>query len=758
MQKTFQIQRSLSFRLIFWVGLILLACIATWAYFDIRFQRKTALEGMVSGVERLGNTIWLGIHYAMMLNSPDDLRKITKDVAQNEIESVRIFNKEGRIKFSNLAEEVECNIDIQTKSCAVCHLHDPPLEKVGLWDRVRIRNSGQGRRSLSLIKPIPNEPGCASVSCHFHPSEKKILGFVDLVVSMDDLDRETTAYERRIFGLAIALFLGSSTIIGLFLVRSINQPIQKLITETRRIGNGEYHYEVDASRNDEIGQLAEAINQMRMEIAEKHEELKQNWYEYQRLFEEAPCYITVQDRDLKIIRYNREFEEHFSPTAGDYCFKAYKGRTEKCEICPVLKVFKDGKSHYSEESKFNKDGSESYWLVKASPIRNSAGQVTAAMEMSLDVTQVRALQREVKESEEKYRTIFNTIPHPLFVLSEQDFTILDCNNGVTAVYGFQKEEILGTSFLDLFEETERRKDLSKMRVFDTIERARQKRKDGSIIYVNIRISASEYSDRRVLLVTTSDVTSRLLAEQHLIQASKLATLGEMATGMAHELNQPLSVIKTASSFLHRKVVKGESLDSDILRTMSEEIDGHVDKASRIINHMREFGRKSGVSKERVQINEVLMKSLDFFKQQLKLREIEIAVDLDPDLPCIMADANRLEQVFINLLINARYAIDRKWEKSRPEEAKRIVLKTGLENEKATATISDNGTGIPSAILEKIFEPFFTTKTAGKGTGLGLSISYGIVRDYDGTIGVTSREGEGTSFVIRFPIARDVQES
>jgi histidine kinase len=373
------------------------------------------------------------------------------------------------------------------------------------------------------------------------------------------------------------------------------------------------------------------------------------------------------------------------------------------------------------------------------------------MEMSLDVTHLKYLEREAKKSEEKYKVIFNTIPDPVFVLDAANLMIVDCNNSVTTVYGYSKEDLRNASFLSLFPTEDRKEQEKALKACTRIDTARQIRKDGQIIYVNIGISASEYSGQTVYLVTTSDVTMQLMAQRQLIQASKMATLGEMATGVAHELNQPLSVIKTASSFIRRKVTRREPLEEGILKTMAEEIDSHVDRAEKIINHMREFGRKSEVAKEKLQVNEILNRSLDFFKQQLKLREIEVVERLEERLPLILADANRLEQVCINLLINARDAIERKWEQGALKgENKRITLQTCFEQEMVTIRVTDNGTGIPEAILERIFEPFFTTKKVGKGTGLGLSISYGIVRDYDGTIKVESKEGKGTTFTIKFP--------
>ncbi len=495
---------------------------------------------------------------------------------------------------------------------------------------------------------------------------------------------------------------------------------------------------------------------MSKEINENWNELRRLREEYENIFDLAPCYITVQDRNFKLIKYNREFAEQFDPQPGDYCYKAFKGRTERCEICPVVKTFEDGKPHFSEEMGMKEDGSESQWLVRTSPLKNDKGEVVAAMELCLDVTHTRFLEKEVKESEEKYQTIFNTIPNPVFVVDAESLDILDCNQSVATVYGFDEEEITSTSFLNLFKERNRHHLASEIKSSDVLNRVRQVRKDGNTIYVNILISRTVTLGKEVLLITTSDITQRLFAEQQLIQASKMATLGEMATGVAHELNQPLSVIKTASSFIKKKAQKGEAIQDEILKTLAEEVDSQVDRASKIINHMREFGRKSDVKKEKVDVNKSLNRALEIFSQQLKLREIEVVRDLEEDLPPILADSNRLEQVFINLLINARDAVEEKFERVESKgEVKKIFLKTSHKDGMVIGEIKDTGMGIPESKLDKIFEPFFTTKKVGKGTGLGLSISYGIVQDYDGTIKVETMEGEGSNFIVQFPVPDEI---
>ncbi|UCF94292.1 MAG: PAS domain S-box protein, partial [Desulfobacterales bacterium] len=486
------------------------------------------------------------------------------------------------------------------------------------------------------------------------------------------------------------------------------------------------------------------------EIFEKQTELNAQRDEYQTLFERVPCHITVQDQDYRLVRYNHEFAERFDPEPGDYCYHAYKGRDTKCVNCPVERTFADGQPHYGEESGVKKDGTVAHWIVRTSPIRNAHGEIVAAMEMSLDITERKQLEDKLEKSEKKYHEIFNNIPNPVFVLDFQNFEIIDCNESVKAVYGYEKDDVLSRSFLDLFLAGERDRYASKIQPGAELTRVKHINQSGLPIFVNIRISPAEYPGKKVLLVTTSDITKRLETEQQLIQASKMATLGEMATGVAHELNQPLSVIKTASSSFIKKMNQNEPIKGEILLSMLTKVDNNVDRATKIINHMRQFSRKSDMDLEKVQVNEVLEKAFEIFSQQLKLRGIEVVWNIEKALPRINADPSRLEQVFINLLLNARDAIEEKWKAQEVAPGdKQIVLKTYCDGQHVVCEISDTGPGVPEALADKIFEPFFTTKEFGKGTGLGLSISYGIVKECGGHIRVVPHEPEGARFILTF---------
>jgi histidine kinase len=261
--------------------------------------------------------------------------------------------------------------------------------------------------------------------------------------------------------------------------------------------------------------------------------------------------------------------------------------------------------------------------------------------------------------------------------------------------------------------------------------------------------------RDLVIATTSDVTERVKAEEQLIQAGKMATLGEMSAGVAHELNQPLSVIKSAASFLKKKIDREEPVRSDILQTLVEEMSSQVDRASLIINHLRQFGRKTEIRKVEVQLNDCIRGTFRVLGRQLEVHGIKVELTLDEELPLIKGDNTRLEQVFLNLIMNARDALDEKEAKVGGDQVDKVLrISSYREGDQVVATVADTGVGMQEAIKDRIFEPFYTTKPVGKGTGLGLSISFGIVRDYDGTIEVDSKEGLGTIFRLRFPAAKE----
>jgi C4-dicarboxylate-specific signal transduction histidine kinase len=230
-----------------------------------------------------------------------------------------------------------------------------------------------------------------------------------------------------------------------------------------------------------------------------------------------------------------------------------------------------------------------------------------------------------------------------------------------------------------------------------------------------------------------------------VQAGKLATLGELTTGVAHELNNPLNniglFVGNAIDQLELGDADQAAVVGDLRRAMEQ-----VGRATEIISHLRTFGRAAPVNFERVDVNKVVERGLSFMQEQLRLREIALDVDLDPADTFVAGNAIQLEQVVINLLTNARDAV---LEGGGP---RRIWLATRGVGSSVRIVVADSGAGVARGLEERIFDPFFTTKDVGRGTGLGLSISYGIVADHGGTITVGSAPGAGAEFTVELPLA------
>lgn len=762
----FQMARThLTLKIAIPIACILFVCITIWSFYHIRHQQKFAHEHLVGSADRVASTVKLGLHYAMMLNSREDIRAIVDNCGLlPEIRNIRVFNKDSEVMFSTEAREVGNRFSKEEPLCQTCHAPEPANPAIlqpTLSQRLYSEDTIRAETVLRLATPILNAPGCSGPSgCHFHSDDDTILGVLDITFSTKDSQVLAEESIMQTFWLAGVLFVCSTGALFFLVIVLIKRPVQHIIEDAAALSKGEAPLSNVINQPDEIGHLATAIRTMGTDLITKNQELSRQKFQYQDLFEGVPCLITVQDRDYKLVRFNKTFEERFSATKGQYCYKAYKNRDTKCPDCPVEKTFDSGESVITEESGCYKDGSKAHWIVHTAPIYDNEGNVIAAMEMSLDITERKELERELKRSERKYVDIFNNIPSAVFVLDMDDpeaLRILDCNRSAVLLYGYTKAQLMGMNFLDLFagEDTSR---LAHKLVHDGgLLQTKQLTKDGRSFFVSISTSPSEYFERKVLLTTVSDITKRLEAEQQLIQASKMATLGEMATGVAHEINQPLSVIQTSVDLVRRRVNRGEAPDMSLLSRMTELITQQIDRATRIINHMREFGRKADMELEPVDLNAVLHSAADFFGQQLTVRSIEVVWDLDDKLPPVLCEPNRIEQVIINFLLNARDAIEERAEKQqRKGEAappRRITLKTMHNQGFVTLRISDTGIGVSEAIMQRIFEPFFTTKQVGKGTGLGLSISYGIIQDYGGQIHVSNNETGGASFHIRFPVAR-----
>ena len=257
---------------------------------------------------------------------------------------------------------------------------------------------------------------------------------------------------------------------------------------------------------------------------------------------------------------------------------------------------------------------------------------------------------------------------------------------------------------------------------------------------------NEELERRI-----TDRTQKLSETQaQLFHTSKLATLGEMSAGLAHEMNQPLSGISLTTENMKR-LMDRDALDDENMKSALEDINASITRMSKIIQHIRIFARQESLKFSEIDVHEPIENALSLLGEQLRLHSIEVVKEYSENLPKITGEPYQLEQVITNIISNARHAMDENAEKNIEGYSEQLTFKTTQEKNEICIAISDNGAGMSEEQKEKIFQPFFTTKEVGKATGLGMSISFGIIESHKGRIEIESRKGEGSTIKIILPI-------
>jgi len=364
------------------------------------------------------------------------------------------------------------------------------------------------------------------------------------------------------------------------------------------------------------------------------------------------------------------------------------------------------------------------------------------------------------ESEARYRRLFEGSKDGIYI-STVEGRFLDVNRSAVELFGYDsKEELLSIDIPhDLYvkpEDRQRMKDEILKKGFVKDFEQQLKKKDGTEVFVLITSNLIRDTQGKPFGYEgiMRDITERkrLDAElkktqAYLIQAAKMRALGDLVAGVAHELNNPLMASETILHVVH------ENLHEDCPNRTRVELTQECNRRmAKIINHLREFSRQAKAVFEPLDIHVPIENALMIMQQQLLSRNITTIKDLAPGLPRILADSNQLEQVFLNLISNARDSMEGGGDQRTELTIQTALVKTN-EQQDLEVTIRDTGSGIPKEIMDKIFEPFFTTKQVKEGMGLGLAICYGIVESHGGRIVVDSQEDRGTTFKVFLPVPR-----
>jgi len=266
-------------------------------------------------------------------------------------------------------------------------------------------------------------------------------------------------------------------------------------------------------------------------------------------------------------------------------------------------------------------------------------------------------------------------------------------------------------------------------------------RDGRTLVVNVSIAPLEgkSAERLGRLILVDDITQRMQLEEQLLQTEKLTSLGLLAAGVAHEVNTPLAVISNYIQMLAKQLPA-----NDPRHKLTEKIVKQTFRASEIVNNLLSFSRTGAAGFKEVNVNQVIDETLTLVAHAFRSANVQVIKNLGNDLPSILGATNRLQQVFLNLFLNAKDAMP---------SGGMLEVRSATNNGNVEIEVTDTGLGIQRENLARVFDPFFTTKATGRGTGLGLSVSYGIIKEHAGKIEVSSTPGKGTSFRLEFPAAR-----
>lgn len=264
--------RTLSGRLVFWVGWIVAITIGVFAYVSVKIQSSQLSEEVVRTASQISETVRRSTRYSMLHGESEAVSEILKAIGNQErIEACRIFGNDGVVVYSSSREEVGRQWDTQARPCQVCHSRLSPVERLNVPVKTTVLWSDKGHRILSMVNPIYNEPGCSQAACHYHPASQKVLGVLEIEMSLAGVDVQTIKANYRTVFFALLSIVCVSTLIGIFMRRSVVKPIKNLITGTKKVSEGDFTHRIPEGARDELGVLARSFNDMtsRFELASR---------------------------------------------------------------------------------------------------------------------------------------------------------------------------------------------------------------------------------------------------------------------------------------------------------------------------------------------------------------------------------------------------------------------------------------------------------------------------------------------------------
>jgi len=499
-----------------------------------------------------------------------------------------------------------------------------------------------------------------------------------------------------------------------------------------------------------------------MEKARYLEQVEQTRDYLENLLAGAGDGIATLDRDGRFTRWNRGMQRLLGHDAARMIGAHHAGlglRGSGLDLQTVVSRALAGETVAGMEARcVSTDGRPIDVALTLSPIMGPDGAAAGVSMIVRDVTErnrmersLRSMHRQIREAEEKFLGMIERARDAIFFVEPGSGTIVQANARAEAMTGRGRAELTGGSVLDLHPAEER--DRARAHLERTpgaiAEPAIELRLDCSAdtpLDVEVSASMMSYGGRQLVQWLCRDISDRRRAEKEkdalhtqLVQSEKLSAIGQLISGVAHELNNPLTGVIGYSQLL-----ASQDCDEKIRRGL-DKVYAEAKRCHRVVQNLLTFARRHAPEKTWIGVNDIIESVIDLRAYQLRVDNIEIRRNLSKDIPLTMGDFHQLQQVFMNIIINAHQAF------KISQKGSAITLTTGVVDGCIRVTIADDGPGIPEKNIQRVFDPFFTTKEPGQGTGLGLSLCYGIVEEHEGRIRVDSEPERGTTFTIDLPI-------
>ena len=503
----------------------------------------------------------------------------------------------------------------------------------------------------------------------------------------------------------------------------------------------------------DLEELTQTIRQQLREKTALEARMAKDRAELQEILDNLPDSVMVIDKDRRILRVNRRFEEVSGKRREDVeglaCKEAciFAGCGDTCDGFPgpfqtVLHVTKPIRRDGPDGPIFEEE--DKYYQMTIKPILDDEGEVSRVVRTSREVTQQVRLKQETEEWARHFQQLVKAV-HGIITIKDLDGRYTLVNPRVLEISGLKEHELLGCTARELFEpeaakviEENDRLALEGGGYYATEERVMVGGKER--FFFSERFPLTDYRGNVVAICCLSrdDTVARQL-QQDLVQSERLAAVGKLAAGVAHELNNPLTGILTFAEDLML-----EADPADPMRQDYEVIVNETMRCRHIVRDLLDFSRQKSSERQRTDLNSVIRRSLSIIERQASFHNIEFRLELGEGLPGVMVDPRQIQQAILNLVINACEAMD---------AAGEITIRSSLQDEgrQVAVAVSDKGCGIPEELMDDLFQPFFSTK-GDQGNGLGLATVLGVMERHNGRVDVESQVGKGSTFTLILPAA------